>query len=206
MAFAFDSLSVLLLFAASIAAWRLSAASRASARIQIRFAAILFCALAAACLLDWFGFAAGDLGALAPVVALLSLSLGGTALALGLFAALGSGPVPPMAAALGLMLALFAGLAAALAAIPAYALFAALLALSLPAAMSLSGFYLAPRRALLILGTALSVIAGGFALMGGALGVSLLFFAAGLIAAGRASQAGVETRRQRQAWPAIGLG
>ncbi len=200
MAFAFDSLSVLLLFAATIAAWRLSAASRASARIQIRFAAILFCALAAACVLDWFGFAA-----LAPVVALLSLSLGGTALALGLFAALAR-PVPPMAAALGLMLALFAGLAAALAAIPAYALFAALLALSLPAAMSLSGFYLAPRRALLILGTALSVIAGGFALMGGALGVSLLFFAAGLIAAGRASQAGVETRRQRQAWPVIGIG
>jgi hypothetical protein len=137
------------------------------------------------------------------VVALIALSLGGTALALGLFAALAQ-PAPPMAAALGLMLALFAGLAAALAAVPAYALSAAMLALSLVAAMSLSGFFLAPRRAVLVLGAALSLIAGGFALMGGALGVSLLFFAAGLIAAGRASQPGVEARWQREAWPAIG--
>src|SRR5271154_6592791 len=116
MAFAFDSLAVVLLFCTSIAAWWLSAASRAPARIPIRFAAILFAALAAARALGWFG-----LYALAPVVALIAISLGGTALALGLFAALAR-PVPPMAAALGLMLALFAGLAAALAAIPAYAL------------------------------------------------------------------------------------
>lgn len=198
MAFAFDSLAVLLLFCTSIAAWWLSAASRAPARIPIRFAAILFAALAAARALGWFG-----LYALAPVVALIAISLGGTALALGLFAALAR-PVPPMAAALGLMLALFAGLAAALAAIPAYALGAAMLAVSLPSAMSLSGFFLAPRRAVLILSAALSVIAGGFALMGGALGVSLLFFAAGLIAAGRASQPGVEARRKRESWPVIG--
>jgi len=198
MVFAFDSLPALLLFAAAIAAWWLSAASRASARIQIRFAAILFSALAAACLLGWFGLAA-----LAPVVALIALSLGGTALALGLFAALAR-PVPPMAAALGLMLALFAGLAAALAAIPAYALGAAMLALSLLSAMSLSSFFLAPLRAALVLGAACSVIAGGLALMGGALSASLLFFAAGLIAAGRASQPGVEARRQREDWPAIG--
>jgi len=198
MVFAFDSLPALLLFAAAIAAWWLSAASRASARIQIRFAAILFSALAAACLLGWFGLAA-----LAPVVALIALSLGGTALALGLFAALAR-PVPPMAAALGLMLALFAGLAAALAAIPAYALGAAMLALSLLSAMSLSSFFLAPLRAALVLGAACSVIAGGLALMGGALSASLLFFAAGLIAAGRASQPGVEARRQREDWPALG--
>jgi len=49
------------------------------------------------------------------------------------------------------------------------------------------------------LGAAISVIAGGFALMGGALGVSLLFFAAGLIAAGRALQPGVEARRSAKA-------
>jgi len=186
MAFAFDSLSALLLFCAAVAAWWLSAASRASTRFPIRFAAILFAALAVACALGGFGFPA-----LAPVVALLALSLGGTALALGLFAALGSGPVPPMAAALGLMLALFAGLAAALAAVPAYALGAAMLALSLLSAM-------------LVLGAACSVIAGGLALMGGALSIALLFFAAGLIAAGRASQPGVEARRQREDWPAIG--
>jgi len=198
MAFAFDSLSALLLFCAGITAWRLSAASRASARFPIRFAAILFAALAAACALGWFGFPA-----LAPVVALLALSLGGTALALGLFAALAR-PVPPMAAALGLMLALFAGLAAALAAVPAYALGAAMLALSLLSAMSLSGFFLKPLRASLVLGASCSVIAGGLALLGGALSISLLFFAAGLIAAGRASQPGVEARRQREDWPAIG--
>ena len=199
MAFAFDSLSALLLFCAAVAAWWLSAASRASTRFPIRFAAILFAALAVACALGGFGFPA-----LAPVVALLALSLGGTVLALGLFAALGSGPVPPMAAALGLMLALFAGLAAALAAVPAYALGAAMLALSLLSAMSLSGFFLKPLRASLVLGAACSVIAGGLALMGGALSIALLFFAAGLIAAGRASQPGVEARRQREDWPAIG--
>jgi hypothetical protein len=197
MAFAFDSLSALLLFCASIVAWWLSAACRASVRIPIRFAAILFAALAAACALGWFGFPA-----LARVVALIALSLGGTALALGLFAALAR-PVPPMAAALGLMLALFAGLAAALAAIPAYALGAAMLALSLLAAMSLSGFFLAPLRASLVLGAGCSLIAGGLTLMGGALSISLLFFAAGLIAAGRASQPGVEARRQREEWPVI---
>jgi hypothetical protein len=195
----FDSLSALLLFCAAVAAWRLSAASRAFARIPIRFAAILFAALAAACALGWFGFPA-----LAPVVALIALSLGGTALALGLFAALAR-PVPPMAAALGLMLALFAGLAAALAAVPAYALGAAMLALGLLSAMSLSGFFLTPLRASLILGAASSVIAGGLALMGGALSVSLLFFAAGLIAAGRASQPGVETRQQREDRAAISV-
>jgi hypothetical protein len=197
MAFAFDSLSALLLFCAAVGAWWLSAASRASVRFPLRFAAILFAATAVARALAWFGLAA-----LAPVVALIALSLGGTALALGLFAALGR-PVPPMAAALGLMLALFAGLAAALAAIPAYALGAAMLALALPSAMSFSGFFLAPRRGLLVLGAACSVIAGGLTLMGGALGVSLLFFAAGLIAAGRVSQPGVEARRQQGGLSAI---
>jgi hypothetical protein len=197
----FDSLCALLLFCAGIAAWRLPAASRAAARIPVRFAAILFAALAAARALDGLGFAA-----LAPVVALIALSLGGTALALGLFAALGTRPLPPLAAALGLVLALFAGLAAALAAIPAYALGAAMLSLSLLAAMSLGFFSRTPRRAGLALGTALSVIAGGFALMGGALSVSLLFFAAGLIAAGRALQPGVEARRQREDRPAISPG
>jgi len=128
----FDSLSILLLFLACIAAWWLSRAARAPARIPVRFAAILFAALAAACALGWFG-----LPALALVVALIALSLGGTAL--GLFAALAR-PVPPLAAALGLTLALFAGVAAALAAIPAYALGAAMLALSLLSAMSLSVF------------------------------------------------------------------
>jgi hypothetical protein len=80
-----------------------------------------------------------------------------------------------------------------------------MLALSLPSAMSLSGYFLGPRRALLVLGAGCSVIAGGLTLLGGALSASLLFFAAGLIAAGRASQAGVETRRQQAGLPAIGV-
>jgi hypothetical protein len=105
-----------------------------------------------------------------------------------------------------LVLALFAGLAAALAAIPATALGAAMLSLSLVAAMSLNGFFLAPRRAGLVVGAALSVIAGGFALMGGTLSVSLLFFTAGLIAAGRALQPGIEARAQRESRPAIEAG
>src|ERR1700743_2708597 len=100
----FDSICALLLFAAAVTAWGLSASSRAPARIPFRFAAIPFAALAAADALGQFGLAA-----LAPVVALIALSLGATAMALGLFAALAR-PVPPLAAALALMLALFAGL------------------------------------------------------------------------------------------------
>ena len=92
MAFVFDSLATLLLFASALIAWRLSRGARASSRINIRFAAMLFAALAAA---QAIAIAAPRWQALAPAVALIAASLGTVALALGLFALLAR-PIPPL--------------------------------------------------------------------------------------------------------------
>src|SRR5262249_9339602 len=107
---AVDSFVSLLLFAASAAAWALAGGAPAAARLPIRFAATLFAAFAVAGML---GSLWPQLSLLAPAVGLIGLSLGGTALALGLFAFLAR-PLPAGAAALALALALGAGLAAAL--------------------------------------------------------------------------------------------
>ena len=58
-------------------------------------------------------------------------------------------------------------------------------------------------RTALALLAAVSLLYGGFALMAGAINYALLFFAAGLIGAARASQAGVETQRERQRFAAV---
>ena len=47
MAFVFDSLATLLLFASALIAWSLSRSARASSRINIRFAAMLFAGIEA---------------------------------------------------------------------------------------------------------------------------------------------------------------
>ena len=78
--------------------------------------------------------------ALAPAVALLAASLGTTALALGLLAIL-AWPLPPLAASLGLALALGAGLAAALSGEPVYALGCQLLGVAIIDAVSVNRFF-----------------------------------------------------------------
>ena len=188
MAFVLDILATVLLFAASIIAWWRAGRARISSRTLIRFAAVLFAALATAWVLRLAGFAD-----LAPAVAMIALSLGGTALCLGLFAVLAH-PLPPLVSALGLMLALFAGVAAALAGQPLYALSIAVLGSLLTSATALGGFFQGKRRGLLALGAVLAIPLGGFALLDGAFDASLILFAAGLIGAARASEPGIESK------------
>lgn len=102
---AVDSLTLLcagLLFAASIGAWALSAPCRAAARLYLRFAAMLFAALAAS----------APLG-LSAVVALFLLPLAACALMIAAFARFAT-PLPVLAASLVLMAGLGCGLAAML--------------------------------------------------------------------------------------------
>jgi hypothetical protein len=188
MAFVFDSLATLLLFASALIAWRLSRGARASSRINIRFAAMLFAALAAA---QAIAMAAPRWQALAPAVALIAASLGTVALALGLFALLAR-PIPPLAASLALALALGAGLAAALSGEPAYALGCQILGVCLTIAVTLNGFSAGAGRASLTLLAAAALICGGLGLMDGAITIAELFFAAGLIGTARISQLRVQ--------------
>ena len=112
---AFDSLGLacaLALFAASIAAWQLSAALRAGSRLYLRFAAMLFAALAASVPLG-----------LAGVVLLFLLPLAAGAL---MIAALGRMPV--FAATLLLISGLAFGLGALLSGLVVLALLPAMLA------------------------------------------------------------------------------
>jgi hypothetical protein len=100
-----DSLALLcagLLFAASICAWFLSAPCRAAARLYLRFAAMLFAALAVS----------APLG-LSAEVALFLLPLAACALMIAALARFAR-PLPVLAASLVLIAGLFCGLAAML--------------------------------------------------------------------------------------------
>ena len=199
MAFVFDSLTALLLFAACVCAWALAAPARAPSRVNIRFAAMLLAALAVARLLGtlWPQYAP-----LTPVVALIAASLSTMALALGLFAFLAR-PLPPLAASLALALALCAGLTAALSDAPVYALGCQIVGVSLTMAAGLGAFANGAGRVALALLAMLSLLCGGFSLMDGAVNFAVLFFTAGLIGAARASQLGVEAERERHRFTAV---
>jgi hypothetical protein len=133
---------------------------------------------------------------------MMALSLGAAALALGLFAVLGR-PLPVLTSLMGLLLALFAALAAPLAGSPLYALACAVIAGLLVTGMSISRFLVSPGRALLAIGVMLALVLGGFAMLAGAWITTLLLFSAGLVGAARASILGVEARQQREALAAI---
>lgn len=102
---AFDSLvliSALALFGAAIAAWRLSAALTVQARLYLRFAAVLFAALASASIFS-----------LSDIAALLLLPLAAGALALSALARFAR-PLGSIGATLTLVACLAAGLCAML--------------------------------------------------------------------------------------------
>ncbi|HWY62060.1 MAG TPA: hypothetical protein VNW15_09195 [Rhizomicrobium sp.] len=201
MAFVFDSLTPLLLFAACVSAWVLPARAWAPSRVNIRFAAMLFAALAAARML---GLLLPQYSSIAPAVALIAASLGATALGLGLLAFLAR-PVPAGAATLALGLSLGAGLAAVLSGAAVYALGCQLLGVSLTLAAGISAFAAKRPHALLSLMAALSLLCGGMALMAGTLFLADMFFAAALIGAARASQPLVETEAKPGRLALIGL-
>jgi hypothetical protein len=201
MAFSFDSFSPPFLFAACVSAWVLASRARASARVNIRFAAMLFAAVAAARLL---GLALPQYSAVAPAVALIAASLGGTVLALGQFAFLAR-PLPVGAAALALGLSLGAGLAAALSGAPAYALGCPILGVSLTLAVGLGALMANRAGAALSLMASLSLLCGGMAVMDGAINFTQMFFAAALIGAARASQPLFETQGKHDRLAAVSL-
>lgn len=193
MAFSFDSLSfdslaaALLLFAAALTGWRLAAAARGPARLNIRFACLLFAGLAAAGLAMAFQPAFGDV---VLVVALLAASLGSAALALGFC----RGAVKPAIASVALVAALGAGLAAGLLNAPVYALAVQVIA---AAFVIVAGFGRLGENLLKgaeAIAGAFALICAGMTLMDRAATLSLVFFAAGLIGLARASQAGIEPR------------
>lgn len=72
MAFLFDSLAALALFAACVAAWLLSSRARVGVRVNLRFAAMLLASLAVARLL---GLALPQFSAVTHAVALIASSL-----------------------------------------------------------------------------------------------------------------------------------
>ena len=192
----FDSLCAFLLFGASVGAWCLTSAARAATRGNLRFAAMLFAALAAARAL---GLALPQLWALPPAVAMIAASLGGTLILLALFAMLAR-PLPAGLSAAALILALGLGLAASLSGEPAYEAVCQLAGAILVLGAGLNGV----AAAALPLITSLSLLCGGFALMDGAISPAEIFFAGALI--GAASQTRVEAQGQEAHRPAIKVG
>jgi hypothetical protein len=194
MAFSFDSapfvqsFCALPLLGAAAFAWNAAPPSRASVRLNLRFAAVLFAALggAAFCVQLAPDFAGVDFA-----VACLVAALGSAALGLCVFGHL-SRPPPAWAASLGLSAGLAAGLAASLTAEPAFALAAIIPSSALMLALGFGCLSRTPRIAMqTILGGA-ALAGGGMALMQTALGPSLLFFAAGLMGLACASQPRIE--------------
>jgi hypothetical protein len=184
MAFSFDSLCAGVLFAAAILSWRLTKDVRSGARVNLRFAAILLAALSASLMVP----AAG----LGFTVALLSPTLAAAALALALCF---SRNAPIWFSSLALILALAAGLIAALVSSPAIALAYQAVAAGAIFVSAFSRLGENPRSGFLASAGATCLFLGAMTLMNAALGEAALFFAASLLLLTRASQAPVEEKR-----------
>ena len=184
MAFSFDS--ALVQFAAAIFTWVLAAKARASARLYLRFAAVLMAALAAAMMVPAPG--------LAFMVALISASLAGTGLAL----ALCFPRRPPLwFSSVALALSLAAGLTACLLPLPILAPACQTLACCAILVTVFSRAGENPRRAILAGLGATAFFLGGMTVMDGTLAEANLFFAVALALLARASQLPVADQRVR---------
>jgi hypothetical protein len=150
---AFDSLSIAAacaLFASSVGAWVLSAPLRASARLYVRFAAMLFAALAAA----------GPLG-LANIAVLFLLPLAAASLMVGTVARFAT-PLPVFAASLALILGLAGGFAALLSGATMLALAPVMFAALVVIASGLNGAAVIPVLAgMALLGSSLVLLEQG---------------------------------------------
>ena len=198
----FDSdlaLCALLLGMAAALGWFLASGARAPVRVNLRFAAVLFAALAVSAFASalWPEYTDAALG-----VALLTASLGSAALGLGVFASL-SRPPPPLLASLALAAGLALGLIACLSGENIFALAALIPSVAVMLALGFGSLGLSPRKAVLtLLGAAL--LCGGMALMENALAPLLLFFAAALMGLACASQKRVEQQSGAALLRAIG--
>ncbi len=185
------ALSALLLCGVCALAWRLAGGSRAQRRLNLRFAAVLFCAAAAA----------GLLAALIPsflpaafAIALLVTALASPALALSLAAR-----ARPLVASAALIGGLGAGLAAVLRDAPLFALLSLVGAVLAVMLLAFAQAGAAKLRLAQTIAAGLALAGGGMALWGGAFSGALILFAAGLLGLSLSSEVFV----QQQADPAL---
>jgi hypothetical protein len=184
MAFSFDSVCAGILFVAAILSWWMTRDVRPGTRVNLRFAAILLAALAVSLTVP----AAG----LGSTVALLSPTLAAVALALALCF---SRNAPIWLSSLTLILALAAGLIAALISSPFIALAPQVAAAGAIFISAFSRLGENPRSGFLASAGALCLFLGAMTLMNAALGDTALFFAVSLLLLTRASQAPVAEKR-----------
>jgi hypothetical protein len=193
---AFDSLRILAalaLFTACVGAWLLAAPLRSSARLYLRFAAMLFAALSAVAAVG-----------LADVAALFLLPLGCASLMISALAQFAR-PLPIFAATLALVVALAGGLAALLSGTTMLALVPALFAGLAVIAASLNGVAAIP-----ILSGA-SLLAAGLAFLEqGAQAGLFLFCAAAVIGLAKpssvAKRSALAVQQQRLARRSAAIG
>ena len=182
MAFSFDSLAALLLFAVCIWGWRAAAGLRAGVRIYLRFAAVLLAALAASLPMPAPGLA----------LTVLLLMSGAAGVALALAFCFPQGAPPPWLSATALVAAFAMGLIAALAASPLLAFAtvegAAIYIFSCCFSRAKDNF----RLNFTGLSGAASLSLGGLAMMDGGLVPASLFYACALGLVVRALQKPVE--------------
>lgn len=179
--------SAALLFAACIAAWHLAAPQRASARIHLRFAAMLLSALAVVSALR-----------LGDVAAQFLLPLAGAALALAALARLAR-PAPPLLATLFLVAALTGGLGALLTGMTMLAMLPTVIAALAIVAVALGRMAVLPALAgVALLGAALVFLDHG------ATAGLLLFAAAAVIGLARTSAPAIDQARHARRDAIIG--
>jgi len=186
MVFLFDSLCAAALFFAAILSWGMARSAPAVARINFKFAALMFA-----------GFSmvrALPNSTLAFDAALLTSSLA-TASAVLALSFPRRGPV--WLFSLILSAALAAGLLAALRAMPALALGYQTGAAAVLSVWGLSRFGESPYASVLANLGAASLLFGAMAVMNGSLSAAMLFFAAFLLLAIRALQAAVVDKHRR---------
>jgi hypothetical protein len=189
MAFSFDSrlaLSAALLCAVAALVWRLAGGCGAAARLNLRFATILFAAVGVAGLVASFN---PPFAEAAFAIALLVVGTAPVALALSLFA---PRPAPPLPASAALVAGLAAGLVSALMDAPIFALAAQALSAAAMVLLGFARFEGTRLQAMEIIAGALALFFGGMALASGALAGALMLFAAGLLGLACASQARVQ--------------
>jgi len=186
MAFFFDSLCAASLFLAAILSWGMTENTQPGAQLNLRFAALTLAALSAARFLP-----SSDL---ALDVALLTPSVAAAAAILAL-----SVPRRPTLwlSCLTLFAGLLAGLLAAFERMPILALGYQVGVAVAIFAWALSRFGERPYAAIPACLGATSLLFGAMAVMNASLGAAMLFFAAFLLLATRASQAAVAGQRRR---------
>ena len=199
MAFSFDSalaLSAALLCAIAVLVWRMAGGRIASARLNLRFGAMLLAALGVAGAASSWNAQWSDI---AFAVGLLVIALAPVALALSLFQ---PRPAPAWGASLTLVAGFACGLAAALGDAPVLALTSLTLSSSAMILMALARWRETKRTSTKVIAGALALFLGGMALMDGAIGGALLLLAAGLL--GVASEPRVQQQAGATAFAGIG--